>query len=159
VVAALALGLVGDIALMLAAPDAVDAAFIAGLTAFLLGHVAYLVAFARVGVHLLPLLAGLLVAGGVGGLVLPAVLRRVRDDGGPPLVGAVAGYALAVGATTALASGTQLVLCALGGLLFLVSDALIARGRFVAAVPRGALLVASTYHLAQFAIVLGLLLA
>jgi uncharacterized membrane protein YhhN len=159
VLAALALGLIGDIALLRAAADAVDLAFMAGLSAFLLGHLAYLVAFVLVGVHPLPLVAGLLVAVGVGGLVLPAVLRRASADGGRPLVGAVAGYALAVGATTAFAAGTQLVLTAVGGLLFLVSDALIARERFVAPVPRGALLVASSYHLAQFAIVLGLLAA
>lgn len=158
VVAALALGLLGDVAIMLAAPRGADRWFFTGLVAFLLGHVAYVIGFVTIGVHLLPLLAGLLVAAGVGGLILPEVLRRTRDAGGG-LAGAVAGYSLAVGAMAGFAAGTQLIATAIGGALFVVSDALLSRERFADPVRRSELLVAVTYHLAQFLIVVGVLIS
>ncbi|GAB2485092.1 lysoplasmalogenase [Jatrophihabitans fulvus] len=160
IVAGLALGLVGDVAIALADnvsdPDPLDPRFLTGLVSFLLGHLAYVVGFVRTGVHPLPLLAGLLVAAGIGGLTLPPVLRRAAGDGGAPLVAAVAVYGAVVAAMAGFGSGTQVVLVALGGVLFVVSDAVIARERFVARSAHGPVLIAVTYHLAQFAIVLGL---
>lgn len=158
VVAALALGLLGDVAIMLAAPRGADRWFFTALVAFFLGHVAYVVGFMTVGVRLLPLLAGLLVAAGVGGLILPEVLRRTREAGSGLAV-AVAGYSLAVGAMAGFAAGTQLIATAIGGALFVVSDALLSRERFADPVRRSKLLVAVTYHLAQFLIVIGVLVA
>ena len=73
----------------------------------------------------------------------------------PPLPTLGAGEPVSA-AMTVLAAGTQHVLTAIGGLLFLVSDTTLARNRFVARVPHGDLLVHVTYHLAQFLIVLGL---
>lgn len=154
VLVALVLGLVGDVAIMLAAPRGANPAFLAGLVAFLLGHVAWVIGFLVVGVHLLPLLAGLLVAAGVGGLVLPGVLRRL---GSRALVLTVGGYSLAVGAMAGFAAGTQLLFVALGGVLFVVSDGVLARERFAEPLPRSPLIVAVTYHLAQFGLVIGLL--
>lgn len=156
VLAALVFGLLGDIGLILTDDDAPDAAFIAGLGAFLLGHICYLVGFVRVGVHPLPSFAGLLVVGGIAGLALPGVLRGAAAQLGRQFAGIVAAYSALLGAMATLAIGTQHIGTAIGGLLFLVSDTLIARERFVARVPRGPLLVIVTYHLAQFLIVLGL---
>lgn len=154
VIVALALGLVGDVAIMLADPRGANRMFFAGLVAFLLGHAAYVAGFVTVGVHLLPLLAGLLVAAGVGGLILPAVMARISGAG---LTVAVGGYSLAVGAMATFAAGTQLLLVAIGGALFVVSDGVLARERFADPLPRSELTVAATYHLAQFLIVIGLL--
>ena len=99
-VAALVLGLLGDIALLFTndrragrEQDEADPAFLAGLGAFLLGHLAYLVAFLLVHEHTLRLLAGVLVVAGVSGLTLGPVLRGARREGGTAFAAVVAGYA------------------------------------------------------------------
>jgi uncharacterized membrane protein YhhN len=157
VLAALILGLLGDVGLMLSADGRTDPPFIAGLAAFLLGHGCYLVAFARAGLRGLDVVAGLLVAGGIAALALPSALRGAARLAGRPFAVVVAVYASALAAMTVLAVGTGHVATAIGGVLFLGSDTLIARQRFVARVPHGDLLVIVSYHAAQFLIVLGLL--
>lgn len=156
VVGALVFGLLGDVGLMLSG-ERTDFPFLAGLGAFLIGHVWYVVAFAVAGLDGLPLLAGLLVVCSIAGLVLPRVLRGAARSGGHGFAAVVAGYAAVLSTMAVLAVGTGIVETALGGVLFLVSDTLIARERFVAPVPRGPLLVIVTYHLAQFLIVIGLI--
>lgn len=155
VVAALVFGLLGDVGLMLST-GRTDTPFIAGLAAFLLGHVCYVVAFATVGVHALDVLAGLLVVAGVAGLTLPAVLGGANRSAGLPFAVIVGGYAALLSAMTVMAIGTGMIATALGAVLFLISDTLIARGRFVARVPHGDVLVIVTYHLAQLLILIGL---
>ncbi|MDP9117206.1 MAG: lysoplasmalogenase family protein, partial [Actinomycetota bacterium] len=75
VMLALGLGLLGDVALIYARERArpvaggaprPDAAFMIGLGCFLLGHLSYLVAFTRHGLHPWQVLAGALVAVGTG---------------------------------------------------------------------------------------------
>jgi uncharacterized membrane protein YhhN len=156
VVAALALGLVGDIGLMLSRDGRTDPPFIAGLGAFLLGHICYVVAFARTGLRWIDVLAGLLVVLGVAGLALAPVLRGAARSAGRPFAYVVAGYAAVLSAMTALAVGTGLVATAIGGVLFLGSDTLIARQRFVARVPHGDLAIIVTYHVGQALILIGL---
>jgi uncharacterized membrane protein YhhN len=157
VIAALVFGLVGDVGLMRSREGRTDPPFIAGLAAFLVGHLCYLIAFARLGLHGLDLLAGLLVAAGIAGLALPQVLRGAARSAGRELAYVVAGYSAVLGAMTVFAAGTGIVATAVGGVLFLCSDTLIARDRFVARMPRGSLLVIVTYHLAQFLILIGLI--
>lgn len=159
VVAALALGLIGDVGLMLAGAGEPDVPFIAGLGAFLVGHLCYLVAFVRFGIQGVPLVAGLLVVAGIAGLSLPQVLRGAARAAGRRFAVVVGIYAGVLALMAIFAAGTQLVATAIGGLLFLTSDTLIARSRFVAPVPRGPLVIIVTYHLAQFLIVLGLVRA
>lgn len=184
VVAALVLGLIGDIALMFSHADDQPAdqdtdqpadqdtdghtdqdtvadgpgtAFLAGLTAFLLGHVAWIVAFARHGLHSWQLLAGALVVAGCLGLVAPRVLRGASAAGGAVLAGAVAGYSATLGAMVVFAFGTTAVATAVGGALFLVSDSTLAWDRFVHRLPRGPVIVMVTYHLAQGLLLIGLI--
>ena len=159
VVAALALGLVGDIALMLSSDDAgaLDGAFLIGLAAFLAGHVCYLAAFARYGLGGLQLLAGLLVVVGVAALTLPRVLSGANTAGGRELTAVVGTYAAVLAATAVLAVGTKSVLTATGGLLFLGSDTVLAWERFVKPIRRGPVIVIVSYHLAQALIVIGLI--
>jgi len=156
VVAALVLGLLGDVGLMLSDGSS-DVPFLAGLGAFLLGHVCYLVAFSIAGLRGVDLLAGFLIALGVAALALPAVLRGAARAAGRPFAAMVAGYAAVLAAMTTLAVGTGLLATAAGGALFLVSDTLIARQRFVARIPYGDLAVIVTYHLAQALILIGLI--
>jgi uncharacterized membrane protein YhhN len=163
VVAALVLGLLGDVALLFADETPVredenpDAAFLIGLSCFLLGHVAYLIAFIRHGLHPVQALAGVLVVAGTSVLAMPKVLRGADRDGGPTLDVVVGGYAAALSAMTVLAFGTGAVATALGAVLFLASDTTLAWHRFVQPLRRGPVLVAVTYHLAQLLIVVGLL--
>lgn len=156
VVAALVFGLLGDIGLMLSSGPA-DPPFLAGLGAFLVGHVCYLVAFAGVGLNGLAIFAGLLVVSGIAGLTLPAVLRGAARSAGRLFAGIVAGYAATLAAMTVLGVGTAIVATAVGAVAFLCSDTLIARDRFVAPVRHGNVLIILTYHLAQFLILIGLI--
>jgi uncharacterized membrane protein YhhN len=158
VLAALAFGLLGDVGLMLS-EGRTDPPFIAGLAAFLLGHVGYIVAFTRVGLRGIDVVAGLLIVVGIAGLALPAVLRGVVQSAGRGFALVVAGYTALLSAMTVLGVGTGIVATAIGAVLFLSSDTLIARDRFVERIPYGKLLVIVTYHLAQFLILIGLIRA
>jgi uncharacterized membrane protein YhhN len=155
-IAALVLGLLGDVGLMLSREGRTDPPFLAGLGAFLLGHICYIGAFARHGLHGLDVLAGVLVVGGVAGLALPAVLRGATRAAGSQFAGLVGVYAAMLATMTVFGVGTGAVATAVGVALFLSSDTLLARERFVAPVPHGRLLVIATYHAAQFLILIGL---
>jgi uncharacterized membrane protein YhhN len=156
VVAGLALGLLGDIGLMLSRGDEADPPFLAGLGAFLIGHLCYLVAFLLVGVRAIDVVAGLLVVVGVSAVALPKVLRGAAQQAGRTFAGIVGAYAAVLGAMAVLAVGTGIVATAIGGVLFLVSDTVIAWQRFVRHIGHGDVVVIVTYHLAQFLILLGL---
>lgn len=161
VLAALVLGLLGDIALLFTDEDApakdTDVPFLIGLGCFLLGHVAYLIAFARHGLHPVQLVAGMLVVAGTAVFALPKVLAGARSQGGPVLAVLVGCYAALLSAMTALGFGTAAMATGIGAALFLVSDLTLAWGRFVRALRQGPLAVAVTYHLAQLLIVVGLI--
>jgi uncharacterized membrane protein YhhN len=155
VVAALVLGLLGDVGLMLSGGHT-DPPFIAGLGSFLFGHICYVIAFAIVGLTGLATVAGLLVTGGIAGLMLPAVLRGAARSAGLVFAVIVGGYAATLAAMTVLGVGTGIVATAIGAVSFLCSDTLIARDRFVARVRHGKLLIIVTYHAAQFLILIGI---
>jgi uncharacterized membrane protein YhhN len=149
IIAALGASLVGDVVLMTP-----DARFEAGLAAFFLAHVLYIVAFVpdfTVG----PALAAgiLLVALGFG--VVPQLLGAVRQQGRMITV-AVASYIVVVTAMGVVAVGTAVAVTGIGGVLFVVSDALLGWGRFVGPTPGGRPLVHATYHLGQTGLVLWL---
>jgi uncharacterized membrane protein YhhN len=174
IVAALAFGLIGDIALMRSdeAADRPDTSFLLGLAAFLIGHICYIAAFVRHGVHGLYSLAGALVVIGIAVLTLPPVLYGARRIGGTDLVVTVATYAAVLGGMATLAVGTGAIATAVGGLLFLLSDAVLAWDRFAApsslvlegpydsrivTVPHAPLVVIATYHIGQLLILIGLI--
>lgn len=159
IVAGLVLGLVGDVALMLSRDGRPDRAFLVGLGAFALGHVAYVVAFAQLGLRLVDVLAGLLIVGGVSAIMLPTILRRVDRSSGHLLTAAVAGYALLLGAMTVLAVGSGILLVAIGGVLFLLSDTTIAWQRFVRPFRYGEVAIIVSYHAAQLLILAGVVRA
>lgn len=125
--AALALSLVGDVCLMLKT----DTSFLAGLGAFLLGHVGFAVAFALRGVD--PLWAG-----GMLVLTLPfafVVWRWLAPHVPAPMKIPVIAYMSVISLMVVLAVGTHgakpapfLVLAAFS---FFVSDLAVAREKFV----------------------------
>lgn len=158
VVAALAFGLAGDVGLLLSRDDGPpDAPFLAGLGAFLVGHACWIVAFARYGPSGLDVLAGALIVGGIAGLWLPDVLRGAAGSAGTAFAWVVLGYATALAAMAVLAVGTAVVATAVGGILFVASDTMLARERFATPVPYSRLLVIVTYHLAQGLMLFGLI--
>lgn len=152
VLVALVLGLVGDV-LLLPGPDR----FVAGLVAFLLGHLAWVAACVASGLDR-PALgwvgAGVLAVALVSGhRILPAATRH----GGAALGGAVAAYMLVIGAMAVAGWATGLLLVGLGATLFVVSDTVLAMGRFVQQRAWTRPVVMVTYHLAQALLVAGLL--
>jgi uncharacterized membrane protein YhhN len=120
VLAGLCLSLAGD-ALLLSARRP---AFLAGLVAFLLAHLAYAVAFAGRSAPpawlLLPLAAAL-------ALVLRWLWPRLGSMKGP-----VMAYCLVISAMLFLALGVDRPEVRIGAVLFYLSDLTVARDRFVA---------------------------
>ena len=122
----LCLSLVGDVLLLFTDKRV----FMGGIFAFLLGHIAFTVAFFLRGVALGPLEGSLLIALLLGGLVLRWLLPHAGD-----LKGAVILYVLVISVMVPAAIGsavrTGAYLPAAGALAFYVSDLSVARDRFV----------------------------
>jgi len=153
-VVALVLGLVGDVFLL---DHGDERRFVGGLTAFLLGHLAYVASFVAVGLDRPAWgwagAAVLLVALVVGRGILPGAVAA----GGAGLGVAVAAYMAGIGAMAVTGWATGLLLVGLGASLFVVSDTVLAIGRFVQDRRWVGPVVIVTYHLAQALIVWGLL--
>lgn len=151
-VVALVLSTAGDVFLMLPGREPGSDGpnlFIAGLAAFLLAHVAYVVGFVLDGVELRRMLLGLVVLVLLAGFAMRPILRGVRGGPEAEMFGPVAAYIGVISAMVVTAFGTGGILAPLGAVLFATSDSLIALGRFVK--PRGwfPMTIIITYHLAQ----------
>lgn len=119
ILAALALSVVGDAALL----SARRPAFLAGLVAFLLAHVAYALAFAAAG---RPAAWVALPVAAAAALVLRWLWPHLGSMRLPVVV-----YCLAIGTMLWLALGVDLPQVRLGASLFFASDLTVARDRFV----------------------------
>ncbi|WP_417587190.1 lysoplasmalogenase family protein [Pararhodobacter oceanensis] len=140
VVIGLAFGSLGDLALSRAG----DRAFLAGMLAFALGHLAYVVEFARllaadgpqVGAVFWLTVAAMLV-------LVPLTLLWIAPKAGG-LAWPVRAYALIIGAMALAASllpqSSGLWLLQIGVAAFLASDFILALGKFIATHPRTRLL-------------------
>ena len=158
--AAIALSAAGDVFLMLRRRR-----FLAGLTAFLLAHVAYVVAFDtfRADLRTITTFGVVLVLG--AGLYVRLV-RGMRARGELALAVPVGLYNVAIAAmvTSALLTvsrpgwaGFESGIAIAGALLFMISDTLIGWTRFVRSFRRSEVAITVTYHLAQVLLVLALL--
>lgn len=145
-IAALGASLVGDVVLMTP-----DARFEAGLGAFLVAHVLYIIAFVPAFEVSTGLAAAVLIVG-TSFAVAPQLMAAVRRRG-RFLTGAVGLYIVVVSVMGVVAAGTGVLTAAIGGALFVVSDALLGWGRFVGPAPGGRVLVHVTYHLGQAGLV------
>jgi uncharacterized membrane protein YhhN len=154
VLAGLVLSLGGDVALLWPRHG-----FLPGLVSFLLAHLAYLWAFTRGGVRLAARPLPFVLYGALAALILwqlwPGVPGGLRIP--------VLAYVLCLASMAAQASVVALQsrgtpqawrggVLALGGALFLASDALLATHRFAAPLPLSGLWILSTYWLAQWCI-------
>jgi uncharacterized membrane protein YhhN len=144
-VAALACSLLGDILLMLPADR-----FASGLATFLVAHLAYIGAFRASAGSRLAWLAAVVVVS------LPLARRIVGAIPRAPLRAAVVTYMLVLASMVASALASGRPAAALGAILFLASDSLIAWSRFVAPLPWAQPAIMITYHLGQLGLVRGL---
>jgi uncharacterized membrane protein YhhN len=153
VLAGLVLSLVGDIALMWPAQG-----FLPGLVAFLLAHLCYIAAFtrgARFAARPLALVFYAVVAAAVLWQLWPHVSAGLR---GPVLAYVVALAAMASQAAVVWlaargsAEQARARVLALGGALFLCSDALLAINKFASPLPAASLWILATYWSAQWCI-------
>lgn len=142
---ALVLSAIGDVALL----GSTSSSFLAGLLSFLLGHVAYVIAFGVRGLDATWTLVGAVA------LVAPyiVVLRWLLPHAGR-MRGPVALYALVISAMVATAAGTmgwdadaRILVAAVA---FYVSDLAVARHQFVAPEPSNRLWGLPLYYGAQF---------
>jgi uncharacterized membrane protein YhhN len=129
----LVLGVAGDIALL----GKSSGAFLAGLAAFLLGHIAYIVAFAQLAPPSTWIDVRALVPLAVGGTALAMLWPRLGEMRVP-----VIGYVIAIITMMAAAIAAAQIasvpeqnrmLLVVGAALFFVSDLAVARDKFVGA--------------------------
>jgi len=149
-VAALVFSLLGDVLLMLPRD-----AFVAGLAAFLVAHVCYVVGFwtdppAAIAMLIASIVVVLAVAP-----IARTVLRALASE--PALRPPVAIYMVVIATMVASAIASGNVVAAVGAVLFAASDSLIAWDRFVRPVARAEVTIMVTYHLGQILLVLSLL--
>jgi len=128
IVAGLALGVVGDIALL----GKTDRAFLVGLGAFLLGHIAYIVAMATIR-DPREWLADASWLAAIPAAIAIAVVVRLWPRLGSMRIPVIA-YALVIATMVvgAIALRADRILCA-GACLFFASDLSVARDKFVGA--------------------------
>ncbi|MCB1983267.1 MAG: lysoplasmalogenase, partial [Rhodoferax sp.] len=143
----LAWSLAGDVALLWP-----DRGFLPGLVSFLIAHLCYLVAFTR-GIRLAARPLPFVVYAGVAGAVLAWLWPGIPA----PLRVPVVAYVVALAAMAAQAAvrwrvGLAGPWLAVGGALFLASDALLAANRFADPLPMASLWVLATYWTAQWCI-------
>lgn len=151
-VVGLVLSLLGDIFLL---GDG-KGPFIGGLTAFLLGHVAYVVAMQQaprsVPWTLIGLAIVLLSVATVGRRIVSGVAGLDEKE----LVPAVVAYLVVISAMVVSAFGTKAPWAIVGAALFYASDATLAWNRFLEERRFGPLAVMVTYHLGQAGLVVWL---
>lgn len=147
-------GLLGDAALL--RRDSVS--FTLGLAAFLVGHIAYVVAFSSRWWHLPGALTGLLLVLPFAVLSFPRVLRTAMAAEGGRMGAALSLYTVVIASMAVAAGATGNVVLLLGGLCFVISDMVLALDRFAGHRGHAGLVVMVFYHLAQFSFVTGMLI-
>lgn len=151
-VAGLVLSLAGDVFLMLPREEL----FVAGLGAFLLAHVCYIVGFVAGGVSALVMAITLVPLGLFVGAVAPIVVTSARRHDARLAV-PVSVYVAVISAMVVAAFGAGSAAGIVGALLFYLSDLTIGWSRFVRNFPSARLVIMVTYHAAQVLLVLSLL--
>lgn len=146
-IVALVCCLIGDVALLFDR-------FVAGLAAFLVGHVAFAVMFVLAGLQS-PTLAGIaLVAIALGAAgIAPVILRGAAAKGLRRPVGA---YMLVIAAMTVIGWATTNPWWPVGAGAFIVSDSFLGWATFVRRRQWMSLLIMVTYHLAIGCLAIGL---
>lgn len=146
-------GLIGDVALL----GAGEAAFMAGLGAFAVGHLAYVVAALFVGFDAAWAIPGVAFMVALLGYRFAAqTVPGARREGGPVLAGAVVFYAVVISTMVVTSWATAVWLAAAGAMLFALSDWVLGYQRFVRPLPGRGVSVIVPYHLGQALLIIGL---
>ena len=153
--AALVLGMLGDVALL---DDSVER-FRAGVAAFLVGHAAWIVAFATLGLPRPGWSWAVLVLLAASAVVTRGVAPAAHRAHGLSVSAPIVVYTLVIGAMLVCAWFTGEWLVAAGAAIFVTSDSTLSVDRFVRPLPSAHLVVMVTYHLGQALMVLGVLAA
>jgi uncharacterized membrane protein YhhN len=149
VAAGVVLSVVGDAALL----GAGNGAFMVGLGAFLLAHVAYVIAFMGAAVWSPHVLAVGLVATVSTTFILRAIWKGSAGLHAPTVAYGVTISAMVISASATLGGHlAQAPLAAVGALLFYTSDACLALNRFRRPIPHVALATMGVYWLGQIGI-------
>jgi len=147
----LVFSMAGDVFLML--PKDL---FVAGLGAFLVAHVFYVVALLSLGVSLTGFVVGIVLMTAVAVVLGRRIVQgAARVD--KTLAGPVAAYISVISLMVASAIGTGRFFAIVGALLFGVSDSVLGWTRFLNDFPRSRMIVMVTYHLGQTGLVLALI--
>lgn len=150
---ALVFGLAGDVFLL----EKSDTRFRLGLAAFLVGHLAFLVSFTRLGLDPQDWNYVAFVVLGACLIATRQVAASTYLRGGLALAAPVAVYTVVIGAMVIYAFTTGVPLIAVGATVFAFSDTVLARDRFVRPWDGAPLLVMITYHVGQALVVAGVL--
>lgn len=146
-------GVVGDTALL---GDG-EVAFMTGLGAFAVGHLAYAVAAVSSDFSWVWAVPGVVfVAGLLGHRFATRTLPGAVAHGGRVLGVAVVFYAVVISAMVVTAWATGLIVAAIGAMLFAVSDWVLGHRRFVGPLPGGRLAIMVPYHVGQALLIIGL---
>lgn len=149
--AGIALSIVGDIALL----DQSDRAFIIGLAAFLLAHVAYVVAFITAAAWAPWLSLVILFTGAATFSILRAIWPKTSGMHPPVVAYGLAITSMVVSAFATMAGALpNAPYAAAGALLFYASDASLALNRFRRPIPHAPFLTLGLYWLGQIGIAL-----
>lgn len=147
----LVLSMVGDVCLMVPTD-----LFVAGLGAFLLAHVFYVIALISLGVSVGGLLVGMILMAALAVVVGRRIVQgAARSDSA--LAGPVAAYIAVISVMVATAIGTGRFFAVVGAVLFATSDSVLGWTRFLSDFSRSRLIVMVTYHLGQIGLVLALI--
>ncbi|TMU87228.1 lysoplasmalogenase [Bacillus sp. BHET2] len=126
--------------------------FVAGLGAFLLGHLIYVTGFLRMfssnKVRLMAILPIALYSFFIGRQLIASLLVEGNDG----LVIPVIAYMLVISVMAFSAIQTGNKLATAGSILFVISDSILSWNMFVSAIPYGDIFIMATYYSAQFLI-------
>lgn len=156
---ALIFSLLGDILLMFTHLN--PNYFLSGLVAFLIAHIMYILAFRKQKHSDKPSIGFLIALMIYGGLIFYLLREELNDMLIPVAIYMLVILTMAFSASRRKGSVSynSYLLVLIGAIFFIISDSLIAINKFSSPVPLSNILIMSTYAIAQYLIVLGLLLS
>ncbi|WP_367379310.1 lysoplasmalogenase [Rossellomorea aquimaris] len=126
--------------------------FIAGLGAFLVGHIFYLMGFIKMSRINKSRLTAILPIGMYSFIIGRQLIAALQTDGNDGLVIPVVAYMLVISLMALSAILTGNPWAAAGSILFVISDSILSWNMFVSAIPYSDVLIMTTYYSAQFLI-------
>lgn len=126
--------------------------FVAGLGAFLVGHVFYLIGFIKMSRMNMTRLAALLPIGLYSFFIGRQLIAALQTEGNDGLVIPVVAYMVIISLMALTAIMTGNLWATTGSILFVISDSILSWNMFVSAIPYSDVLIMTTYYSAQFLI-------